>query len=175
MGDRATGIVLIGLRCSGKSTVGRRLAAIVGLPFVDLDDAVAERVGCSVGDIILQQGESAFRALESDLLLQVAAGGPAVLACGGGTPVRAENHAGIAGFGRVLYLRAGVPALQARLLGDTQATLRPSLLDCPPEEEVKRLWSARDPLFSALADEVIDAELEVNAVVDRCVAAWRRD
>ncbi len=175
MGDGATGIVLIGLRRSGKTTVGRRLASLVGLPFFDLDEEVEREAGVPVSELILQQGEPAFRSRESEVLAKVVARGAAVLACGGGTPLAEENRLRLAGFGRVLYLRAGVSGLQRRLAADPRPSSRPPLLDCSPEEEVRRLWTERDPLFVRLADTVIDADEDLDAVVDHCAAAVRGD
>ncbi|NRA94828.1 MAG: shikimate kinase [Planctomycetes bacterium] len=174
MGDRTTGVVLIGLRRAGKTTVGRQLAEGLGLPFVDLDDVIAERAGRPVADIILEEGEPAFRKSESETLALLVGRGPAVLACGGGTPMGEENRALLTGFGQVLYLRVGVALLLRRLHDDDDVSRRPPLLDCDPDEEVREMWTSRDPTFVQLADAVVDGEGSVHAVASRCEVALRQ-
>lgn len=173
MGDQTTGVVLIGLRRAGKTAVGSRLAGLLGMPFKDLDDVVEKRSGRAVADIILEEGEPAFRIRESEALAHVVAHGPAVLACGGGTPIREENRTLLTGFGHVLYLRVGIEELLGRLRDDDDPSRRPSLLDCSPDDEVRGLWEARDPTFVQLADDVVDGEGSVDTVVVRCMEALR--
>lgn len=173
MGDRTTGVVLIGLRRAGKTTVGRQLAEGLGLPFADLDDAIADRAGNSVAEIILKEGETAFRKAESDALALLVSRGPVVLACGGGTPMGEGNRALLAGLGQVLYLRIGVPELLRRLHDDADVSSRPPLLDCAPEQEVREMWEARDPLFTQFASQVVDGEGAVPTIVARCQDALR--
>src|SRR4051812_8462078 len=86
-GGRARGHVwLVGMMGSGKSTVGKRLAARLDRPFVDLDERIETEAGRSIGDIFERDGEPAFRALESRVLARVADGPDAVVATGGGAP-----------------------------------------------------------------------------------------
>jgi shikimate kinase len=155
-------VVLIGLRASGKSTVGRLLAERLGGSFVDLDDLTAVRLGApTAGAALAGHGEPTFRAAEAAALAEVLRSPPGVLALGGGTPTAPEAatmlREGRAG-GRLLivYLRAEPATLIERLLGDT--ALRPALTGLTAGEEVRALFQARDGLYSALAEVSIVAE-----------------
>jgi shikimate kinase len=158
MGHGRRGIVLIGLRRSGKTTVGRRLAQYLGVPFVDLDEHVREQEGRSVGEILLQDGESVFRRMERDAVARIVLGPPRVLAVGGGTPVSPWNRARLGTFGRVLYLQVGERELRARLAGDADPGGRPPIAGTSPDDEVRVLLERRGPLYSSWADKVIDGE-----------------
>lgn len=174
MGDQPAGIALIGMRRSGKSTVGRALAEALSLPFCDLDQAVESHTGRSVADILLEEGQPAFRKVESEVLEEVVARGSLVLACGGGTPLQAANRERLQSFGRTLYLRVGHDELQTRMQSDADPSTRPALLDdVGPDEEIRRLLEERDPLYRSCADDVIDAESDVKTVVERALRALR--
>lgn len=154
-------IVLMGLRASGKSTVGRLLAARLGRRFIDLDDLTAARLGeqCA-GDALARHGEPAFRAAEVEALRGVLRGGDAVLALGGGTPT-ARGAAWIlreqreAGRVFIVHLRADAATLRARL--DADPTPRPSLTGRGAAAEVDDLLRRREPIYRDLADAVVEA------------------
>jgi shikimate kinase len=154
-------IILLGLRASGKTTVGRLLAARLGRVFVDLDDRTAAALGAaSAGAALARHGEAAFRLAEAGALGAALGEGPMVLALGGGTPTAPGAEALLkrgreAGKIRVVYLRASASELRSRLAGD--ATVRPSLTGRGTMDEVEELLAARDPLYRGLADVVIEA------------------
>jgi len=174
MGSRSPGIALIGLRRAGKTSVGRELATVTGLPFADLDEAIESKFGHSVGDILLEQGEAAFRRVESEVLGDVVVRGPAVLACGGGTPTLPENRARLHEFGTTLYLHVTTAELEMRLRGDVDHASRPPLLDdVDPIEEIRRLYEDRDPLYRQSANAIIEADDDVETVVAHCLYALR--
>ncbi len=101
---------------SGKSTLGRRLAAHFAYPFLDLDAAIVARAGRSIPAIFAAEGEAYFRQLEADALREVVARpGPLVLATGGGTPCFHANLAVLQAAGLTLWLDVPVPVLAARL------------------------------------------------------------
>jgi shikimate kinase len=153
-------VVLLGLRGAGKSSVGSLLAADLGLPFVDLDDLTAERLGAtSAGEALSRQGEPDFRRAESQALEGALASDGAVIALGGGTPTapgaRSQlERAKAAGRIVVLYLRAPAESLWTRIARE-QAS-RPPLTALPGEDEVRALLAARDGLYRALSDHVIE-------------------
>ncbi len=172
-------IVLMGLRGSGKSTLGRLLAADLARPFVDLDDRTARLLGFdAAGPALRAVGEPAFRAAETRALAGVLEGSGLVVALGGGTPTapgaadlldarRADGRA------RTVYLRAEPRTLTGRLASD--ATDRPSLTGRAAVDEVAALFEARDPLYRRLADRVVEVDgLEAPAVL-RAVRAWADD
>ena len=101
---------------SGKTTLGRQLAAHYGCPFLDLDEAIVARAGREIPAIFQTQGEAYFRQLEADTLREVLARpGPLVLATGGGTPCFHENMSRLAAAGRTVWLDVPLPLLAARL------------------------------------------------------------
>ncbi|MCC6322826.1 MAG: shikimate kinase [Phycisphaerales bacterium] len=171
-------IVLMGLRASGKTTLGRLLAARLGRRFIDLDDLTAARLGAArAGDALAQHGEPAFRAAEVEALRGVLRGGDVVLALGGGTPtargaawiLREEKSAGRA---VCVYLRADAATLRRRLAADP--TPRPSLTGKGVAEEVEHLMRVREPIYRDLADaEVPTGGMEPETVVRRIEAALR--
>lgn len=142
-------IFLIGMMCSGKSTVGRSLAALLGMPFIDLDRVAEAQVGPLL-PYIQREGEGAFRALESEVLARVAAGAPAVVATGGGTPTVPENLRIMLQAGTVVWIDVTMEALMPRIIragGD-----RPLLFGLQGEalrERVQGLLRDRSPAYAS--------------------------
>lgn len=113
-------IFLIGFMACGKTTLGRALEAHTGIPFTDTDTEVEREAGMPVSEIFARRGEAEFRRMEADVLRRVCAeGGSRIVACGGGTPCRAENMELMLGCGTVVWLDA-----------DTDITVR-RLMDAP--------------------------------------------
>jgi shikimate kinase len=108
-------IFLVGFMGSGKTTVGRELAKLMKLPFLDLDDTVARQAGRSIAEIFAEGGEQRFRALESRALAAAAAAPPAVIATGGGLMTRPQNRARMAGAGVSVWLHVPFGTIVARL------------------------------------------------------------
>jgi len=157
-------IFLVGMMGAGKSTIGRALARRLGRDFVDLDEQIAARAGRSIPEIFERQGEAGFRAMERDGLRE-AAGGAAVVALGGGTLTQPGAASEIGAAGRVVYLRASVEQLLARL-GDGRG--RPLLagLDAPGRRaRIAALLAERAPAYER-ADLVVDVgERAIDDVV----------
>lgn len=135
-----TNIVLVGMPGSGKTTVGRKLAGLSGKPFVDLDGEIVKRAGKPIPDIFAQEGEGAFRDLETEALKAACAQSGQVIATGGGAVLREENRAALRRTGRVYRLR--------RRLEDLPTAGRP-LSQGARLEEMERV---RGPLYQAAAD-----------------------
>jgi shikimate kinase len=163
-------LTLVGYRASGKSTVGRLVAARLGWPFVDADAAVEADLGMPIREFFAARGEAAFRDAEAAALARILAGGRAlVLATGGGAVLRAENRALISERGgTIAYLHAPAEALAARLA--RSAGGRPSLTGAGVAEEAAALLAVRDPLYRAVAGELVDATAPAPEVADRL---WR--
>lgn len=160
-----TAIALVGLRGSGKTTVGRLLARALSRPFVDLDDEVARLAGTSAGDLLARQGEDALRALELRALGQALERAPdAVLATGGGTPTRVEARDLLRASARVIYLCAPPEVTAARVEAD-RLTLRPPLRPGGALAEARALFAERDARYREAAHEVVDATLPIDDVV----------
>jgi len=148
-------VALVGLMGSGKTTVGRRVAKLVGRPFVDADEAFIPRYGRTVADTFATVGEAGFRDDEERLLGELlAVGTPLVLATGGGAVLRESTRALLAGPGVfVVYLHAEPAFLASR----TQAKAdRPLLAGTDPLEVLTRMHDERDALYREVADEVLE-------------------
>ena len=159
MSDAEPNLILIGLRASGKSTLGRLLAQELGRDFVDLDDVTAQCMGASgPGEAIERDGIDAFRAAETESLRTVLQSSNQIIALGGGTPtapgatdlLREPNS-------RVIYLRGTPNTLRTRL-AETDNTNRPKLVGEDVVEEVQTLFDQRDPIFRDIAESVVHVD-----------------
>lgn len=154
----ATGrlVVLVGLMGTGKTTIGRRLAEVLGCPFLDSDRLIEAETGRTVRQLWLDGGEEAYRARERRTVLDAVGGAPAVLAAPGGIVEDDEVVTALSDPGiTVVYLRSQ-PATIVGRLGD-ETTHRP-LIDGPPADLFAELFARRDPRYAALADLVIDVD-----------------
>jgi shikimate kinase len=147
------GIVLVGFMGAGKSSVGKRLAAALQLPLVDTDALIEERTGRKIGDIFAQDGESAFRMLETELLASLA-GRVAVFATGGGIVTRPENWPLLKQLGLVVHLHGSAEILFDRVKHETH---RPLLRTENPRETFSALLQTREALYKQ-ADLVVDTD-----------------
>lgn len=138
---------------SGKSTVGRQLARRLGLPFVDSDHLIEQRLGCSIREYFARAGEAAFRDLEQQVLAELADGPTAVVATGGGAVLREANREKLREAGRVIYLRSSPEELHRRLRHDTQ---RPLLQVADPLAKLRELYAQRDPLYRDAAHFLVE-------------------
>ncbi len=138
---------------SGKTTLGRRVAGVRGLDFIDLDAQLEAARGCSLRDLVQREGEPAFRALELEALRAVleAHSTDCVIATGGGIVETEAARPLLAQLGCVVWLRADPAACVARLGSDR--ALRPFLDD---EALWRARYSRREPLYRALAAHVVD-------------------
>ena len=155
-------IFLTGFMGAGKSTIGRRLANRIGYRFVDLDEVIAARAGCSIPEIFAMHGEAYFRDCETAVLAEQKAAEQVVFATGGGMVGRAENRTLMKQIGCVVYLRAAWPTLEQRL---ARGRGRPLADPQKGWDSVRQLWQSRLAWYEE-ADVVIDTDrLRVNEVV----------
>jgi shikimate kinase len=147
-------IVLVGFMGAGKSTVGRALANLSGLPLVDLDALIVKQQGDTISAIFADQGEAAFRCYETEALRSLGDACPIILATGGGIVGLRENWQLMRRLGPVIYLRANWQTLRARLAGSTD---RPLATAERAEADVKSLWQQRVPLYEQ-ADVIVDTD-----------------
>jgi shikimate kinase/3-dehydroquinate synthase len=167
-------IVLVGLMGAGKTAIGRRLAARLGLPFRDSDSEIEAAAGATVAEIFERFGEAEFRAGERRVIARLLAGDPVVLATGGGAFIDPTTRAIIRREAVSIWLRARLPTLLRRVVGRTH---RPLLNAGPPEEILQRLMTVRHPLY-AEADIVVDCTDEspdttTSHVLD-ALLAWQK-
>ena len=150
-------VFLVGLRASGKTSLGRLVAANLGLPFADTDELVTQRAGKSIAGIVEDGGWEAFRRLETEVLEDIA-GAPMVAATGGGIVLAEENRELLKQGGPVFYLLATTLCVVERLTRDMDPVNRPPLTELPLAEEMGRLREERDPLYMQVANFVLGAE-----------------
>lgn len=146
-------LFVIGFMGSGKSSVGRLLAADLDVPFIDLDESIVTSAGLSIAEIFESQGEETFRQLETEALLSLQDASPSVVACGGGVVLSPANRAALKRMGKVLYLKVDAAEALARI-GDTST--RPLLSGPAGTMAATSLLASRECLYAALADEAID-------------------
>lgn len=145
-------IVLVGLMGAGKSCVGRRLAARLGVPFLDADAEFEHAAGCTISDYFARYGEPAFRIGERKVIARLMDGPLCVLATGGGAFCDAETRARIKESAISVWIRADLDLLVKRTSGRDH---RPLLKTGDPREILARLMTARYPLY-AEADLAVD-------------------
>ena len=174
----ASGLVLIGYRGTGKSTVGRIIAERTLCPFVDVDTEIERRAGRSIRSIFETDGESGFRRVEAatlgDLTTSPGLRGGA-LATGGGAILAETNRLALREFGLVVWLTADPETLTRRLAGTRHSLAdRPALTSAGTLDEVATVLEARTPLYQATADvAILSAGRAVHEVVDSVLEAWR--
>ncbi len=154
-------IALLGLRGAGKTTIGRRLARRLRVPFIELDRRIEEAAGLSLSEVFSLHGEAYYRRLEKDVLEQVlAAGRPVVLATGGGIVTAPDTYALLRRQALTVWLRAEAEDYWNRVV--QQGDRRP--LDQHPEAraEFKRLLATREPLYAQATHVVDTSRLDVD-------------
>ena len=173
-------IIMIGLMGCGKSSVGRRLAARLHLPFADADDEIEAAAGKSISDIFADHGEAEFRSGEQKVIARLLAEGPRVLATGGGAFMNAQTRENITASSISVWLKADLAILMERV---KRRSHRPLLQTSDPETVMRKLIDERYPIY-AQADIIIESrdvphETVVNdiirALVDGPLAAPEGD
>ncbi len=160
-------IVFVGLPGSGKTTIGRQLARRLGLPFLDSDHVIEQRLGCAIREYFAREGEEAFRDVEQQVLDELSEHHQGVLSTGGGAVLREANRRHLHARGHVIYLRSSPEDLFRRLRHDT---VRPLLQVEDPLARLRSLYEARDPLYRETAHFVLDTgRPSVSTLVNKLV------
>lgn len=150
-------VILIGYRASGKTAVGRRLSALLGIPFYDTDEMIRQRTGKSVRQIVTEGGWPAFRTFEKAVVAGLSGLDGVVIALGGGAVMEKENVEALKGKGHFIWLQADETSILERMgretAGDEQ---RPPLRGGGTAEEVREMLAERIPLYRANADLAVD-------------------
>src|SRR5580658_975917 len=152
LGSRS--VVLVGMMGVGKSSIGRRLAARLGVPFVDADAEIEKAAGMSIADIFARHGEADFRSGEARVIARLLEGGPQVLATGGGAFMNEGTRAAIKAKGVSIWLSAEYEVLLQRI--SKRKNERPMLQTDNPDETLRNLLNAREPTY-ALADLTVQS------------------
>lgn len=172
----APNLVLVGPMGAGKSSIGRRLGARFGLPFIDADREIEAQTGATVATIFACEGEARFRARERAMLAGLLQGSGAVIATGGGAVLDPGTRTLLAQRGFVVYLQVDPEQQLQRLARDRS---RPLLAGVDRREVLERLARERAPLYSEVADLVFDTGSDAPAdatarLGHRLDACWQR-
>ena len=167
-------IALVGLMGVGNSTVGRRLAQRVDLPFIDGDEAIETAARMTVSDIFGQLGEAEFRAGEARVMRRLLDGPPIVLATGGGAVLNPGTRALMKERATTVWLRADLPVVAARV---QRRDTRPLLRGKDPLEALSAMAEVRYPIYAAAADVTVDVgsgahAQAVEAILKALMAHW---
>jgi shikimate kinase len=166
---RIMNIILIGMRGSGKSTVGKLLAERLGYGFKETDAILERRGGMDAGEYARKNGWDEFRRKEAEAVIEAVKGDRLVISTGGGVILSKRNTEQLKKNGFLVLLYAPLAILIARLKQETVS--RPMLTDAATwEEDMARVWKEREPLYRAAADVVINtAQQSMPAVVAEIV------
>jgi shikimate kinase len=163
----ARSIVLGGMPGSGKSAVGRRLAARLELSFIDADEEIERAAGKPIMDIFKDHGEAYFRDGERKVIARLLRSGPQVLATGGGAFMIAETRQNIRGSGISIWLKAELPLLMRRVL---KRNTRP-LLEKDPEGVMRALLETRYPVYATANITVESRDVPHESIVSEIIEA----
>ncbi len=160
-------VILVGMMGSGKSSIGRRLAAALEMRFVDADTEIEKAAGMTIEDIFAVHGEPYFREGEERVIRRLLQGGPQVLSTGGGAVVSPHTREAIAGGGISIWLDAPLELLLQRVL---RRDNRPLLKTDDPRAVLKRLLSERRPYYAEANLKFESRDAPHEAVVDEILA-----
>jgi shikimate kinase len=161
-------IVLVGMMGAGKSSIGRRLAARLGIPFVDADAEIEAAAGMTIGDIFTHFGEASFRSGEARVIARLLEAGPQVLATGGGAFVNPESRASIRRNGISVWLRADFDVLYRRV---KRRNDRPLLKTTDPAETLRNLLAEREPIYAQADASVHSRDVPHEVIVEEILTA----
>ncbi len=169
---RGRSIVLVGMMGAGKTSVGRRLAARVGIPFVDADTEIEAAAGMKIPDIFVERGEEYFRAGEARVIARLLESGPQVLATGGGAFMNEQTRARVREKGISVWLKADFDVLlrrvKRRAVGD-----RP-MLKSDPGQSLRDLLGVREPVYAEADITIVSRDVQHEEIVEEIVTAILR-
>ena len=161
-------LVMVGMMGAGKSSVGRRLAARLGLPFVDADSEIEAAANATITEIFERHGEAYFRDGERRVIQRLLEGAPKVLATGGGAFIQPETRAAIAAHGISIWLIADRDLILSRV---KRRQTRPLLKNGDPVEIVDRLLRERSPIYAEADIHIRSRDVAYDDVIDDILAA----
>jgi shikimate kinase len=161
-------IIFVGLPGSGKTTIGRQMGRRLGLPFLDSDSVIEQRLGCSIREFFDREGEERFRDIEQNVLDDLSKYHHGVLSTGGGAVLRPRNRQNLHTRGKVVYLRSTPEEVFRRLKHDMQ---RPLLQVDDPQEKLRTLFNVRDPLYRETAHFIFETgRPSINRLLNTIIA-----
>jgi shikimate kinase len=161
-------VVLVGMMGAGKSTIGRRLAARLRLPFLDADAEIEAAAGMSIPDIFESHGEPHFRDGEARVIARLLEAGPSVLATGGGAFMREETRNRVRDKAVSIWLKADADTILKRV---KRRADRPLLQTADPAATIGRLIDQRHPVYQLADITIASREVLHEKIVEECIAA----
>jgi shikimate kinase len=163
-------IVLVGMMGAGKSSIGRRLAQRLNMPFVDADQKIEEaHAGVTIPEIFSTYGEPYFRSGEARVIARLLDGGPQVLATGGGAYMNADTRAGIRQKGVSVWLKAEFEVLMRRV--KRRSTADRPMLQGDPAQRIAHLMAERYPVYAEADVTVMSRDVAHETIVNEIIAA----
>ncbi|MDD5724158.1 MAG: shikimate kinase [Syntrophales bacterium] len=161
-------VILIGYRCTGKTSVGKRLSERLGLPVLDTDDIITREARKSVGEIVGEGGWALFRRKEKEVIKRISSMKGCIIATGGGAFEDPENSDAMRGSGLFIWLTADVKIILERMIADRKTNdQRPPLSDSDFEAEATLIIKKRGPAYHHLADLTIDtSQKTIDSIAD---------
>lgn len=161
-------IILFGFMGTGKSTVGRLLADRLNLPFLDMDEVIESKAGCTVAEIFERRGEAVFRKMEHALVRELSESKePCVVATGGGVILNPKNLTLFRKIGHCVCLTASEACIYNRVRSHGQ---RPLLQHDDLKERIHRILSEREPLYAAVDIQIETGDQSAGVMADRILA-----
>ena len=161
-------VVLVGMMGAGKSTIGRRLAARLHLPFLDADAEIEAAAGMTIPEIFEVHGEPHFRDGEARVIARLLEGGPAVLATGGGSFMREETRRRVSDKAISIWLKADADIIMRRV---KRRADRPLLQTADPAATVGRLIDEREPVYRHADLTIASRDVPHEKIVEECIEA----
>jgi shikimate kinase len=163
-------IVLVGMMGAGKSSIGRRLAQRLAIPFVDADQKIEEaHAGVTIPEIFATYGEPYFRSGEARVIARLLDSGPQVLATGGGAYMNADTRAGIRQKGVSVWLKAEFEVLMRRV--KRRSTADRPMLQGDPAQRIAHLMAERYPVYAEADVTVMSRDVAHETIVNEIIAA----
>lgn len=169
LGQRS--LVMVGLMGCGKSSVGKRLATRLGLPFIDADEEIERVAQKTINEIFADHGEAFFRDREGKVIARLLSSGPQVLATGGGAFINPETRAKIKENGIAIWLKAELPVLLRRV---SKRDTRPLLKNGDPEAVMRALMAARYPIYAEADITVESKDVPHDSIVAEIIETLSR-
>ena len=169
--DSRSNLVLMGFMGTGKSAVGRRVAALAAAPFLEMDAELERRAGKSISRIFAEDGEPAFRDQEAQLAEEWGRKQGAVISCGGGVVLRETNLRALQANGLLVCLTARPEVILART---ARAAKRPLLAGDNPEQKIRDLLAARAPLYAKIPVQLDTSDLGPEVLAAQVLARWKQ-
>ena len=169
--DSPRNLVLVGFMGTGKSAVGRRVAALAAAPFLEMDAELERRAGKSISRIFAEDGEPAFRDQEAQLAEEWGRKQGAVISCGGGVVLREENLRALGANGLLVCLTARPEVILERT---ARSKKRPLLAGEDPEKKIRDLLAARAPAYAKIPVQVDTSDAGLDELAARLLDLWKK-